>query len=123
MRDIIPPKNFKPRVTDTEKIEEMSQTSFKIPQGRKTRKISKVLLFFFFLVILSGIGAASYYFLYLKPANDSNQAKNEPKQEEQGDPEIKDIKKSISDLSESVDKIDEDNNDLEAPTLDLNVTF
>lgn len=124
MRDIIPPKQSKKRASfkEPEKIEQVQDDSFKIlhterPKGRGF----KILLILFIFIVLSGAGAYGYYFLYMKQDEATTEDTSETKQGEQKDLKTQEIEQSLNGMDESVENIDEEETDLESPTLDLNI--
>lgn len=126
MRDIIPPKSFKPKMSDVQKIErkEAKQAeSFKVDQTRAPRRRwSKSLLVFLLFVVLLGGGAASYYFFYMKSNEKPQQVSTEPVKETK-DEKTKEIDNMLASIEESVNSVDQDETDLDSPTLDLNISF
>ena len=125
MRDIIPPKSFKPKISDVERIEKkrLAEESFKMTEVKKPRrKWSKILIIFFLFVVLLGASGAAFYFFYIKGGAISTEKKSEP-QEESGDQKVKEIEKMLGDVEESVNSTDQEESDLNSPTLDLNISL
>lgn len=125
MRDIIPPKSFRPKISDVERIErkKIAEENIKITEIKKPRrKWSKILIIFFLFVLLLGAGGSAFYFFYVKGGAVKTEKKSEP-QEESGDQKVKDIEKMLGDVEESVNSTDQDDSDLNSPTLDLNISL
>lgn len=125
MRDIIPPKSFKPKISDVERIKKkrLAEESFKMTEVKKPRrKWSKILIIFFLFVVLLGVSGAAFYFFYIKGGAVGTEKKSEP-QEESGDQKVKEIEKMLGDVEESVNSTDQEESDLNSPTLDLNISL
>ncbi len=123
MRDIIPPKNFKQKTVPVKILKKEEENI--ILEQKASRKSSRGFLVLFVILFLLSLGAAGVYVFYINP--DALKIFNPPKVEqtttEQKDAKLGEIEKSLTDIEESVQKFDEEDNSLESPTFDLNISF
>jgi len=130
MRDIYKPGESKNKLIDVKKksvtqnkekvkndLPQVDASNFWQPKHKKS-KASRVLWFFFFLVIIMSLGLGAWYYFDLMPKEQETQNT----QAEQS-PELMDIDKKIEDLEDSQNNLDDFSDDQEAPAVDLNINY